>query len=139
MKILLFHDYSIPVGGACRAFYDDADMLVGKGHTVYLFTLGQASGKNNLLKKYKYQTVYIEPSENSIAHFFLKYFSLRLYKTFKQTVKLFGPDIIHIHNNLKSTLSIISAARESHVPVIHTMHDANLACISGYGVNKKTG
>lgn len=139
MKILLMHDNNKPEGGACQVFYDEAKLLTNKGHTVHLFTLDQIANSQPYTKDARLQTVYIEPKDPSIAYFFQKYFSLKLFITFIQTVKKFDPDIIHIHHNLKSTLSIILAAKLYKKPIVHTMHDVNLACISSYGVNKKTG
>lgn len=139
MRILLMHDYTKLIGGASQAFYDVADLLRNKGHAVHVFTLDEYSINKSHPKDQDYQTVYREPKDPSISHFFQKYFSWRLYRNFKQTIKKINPDIIHIHHNLKSTVSILLAAKLSKVPIIHSMHDANLACISSYGVNKKTG
>lgn len=133
------HDYTQLVGGACQLFYDEAKLLKRKGHQVHIFTLNQSEAKKPYLESIDYQTIYHEPKDPSIAHFFQKYFSLKLYQSFKQTIKEFRPDIIHIHNNLKSSLSIILASKKFQIPIIHTLNDANLLCISSYGVNKTTG
>lgn len=133
------HDYNRPVGGACWLFYDEARLLKRKGHNIHIFTLEESFVNKPYLKTINDKTIYYEPKDPSVAHFFQKYFSWKLYQNFKQTIKEFQPDIIHIHNNLKSSLSIILASKYCQIPIVHTLHDANLLCISSYGINKRNG
>lgn len=133
------HDYNQLVGGACQLFYDEVKLLKRKGHQVHVFTLNESMAKKAYLENIDHQTIYHEPRDPSIAHFFQKYFSWKIYQSFKQTIKEFQPNIIHIHNNLKSSLSIILASKHCQIPIVHTLHDANLLCISSYGINKTTG
>ena len=139
MKILMVNDHNIFKGGAYQLFLNEVRLLRKRGNKVHIFTLENKKNYNILNKVYKDYEIYIEPQKSTLSHFFQKYFSFKLYRIFIHSILAFRPDIIHFHTNLKSTLSFYLAAKRFNIPIVHTMHDANLLCLSSWGINRKTG
>lgn len=138
----MVHNYMQINGGSGQVTADEIKLLINNGHDVYFFTLSSPnyfSGINTFPLKRDGQIVYPEPKYPSIRFFLQLYFSIRLYKAFKKTIKQLKPNIIHLHEVRKGTASIVLAARHSGVPTVQTLHDIHLACMSEFGLNKKTG
>lgn len=142
MRILFVHDYKQIDGGASQVISDEIKLLKNRKHSVFLFTFSGPHyfSKSNTfpLNKNK-QITYQEPRAPSIRSSLQTYFSFRLYCTFKKTIEQVKPDIVHLHEVRKGTASIILAAKHSNIPMAHTLHDINLACMSDFGINRKTG
>lgn len=142
MKILMVHDDKQINGGSGQVAADEIELLKKNNHNVYFFTF---SGPNNFSKinifpfDRKNQITYLEPKNPSISFLLQSYFSFRLYRAFKKTIKQVKPDIIHLHEVRKGTASIILAAKHSGIPIVQTLHDTRLACMSEFGLNRKTG
>jgi len=142
MRVLFVHDYKQIDGGASQVLSDEIKLLKNQKHSVFLFTFSGphyfSEGNTFPLNKNN-QITYQESKDPSISSFLQKYFSFKLYKTFKKTIKQVKPDIIHLHEVRKGAASIILAAKHSSIPIVHTLHDINLACMSDFGINRKTG
>lgn len=132
----MVNDQSDFEGGSSQLFINEVSLLKQKGHKIYTFTLGGRKNNNKYSKTY---IICIEPPDKTIFYFFQKYFSFEIYHLFKKIVQDYKPDIIHFHNNIKSTFSFYFVLSKFNIPVVHTLHDANLLCISSVGVNKSNG
>lgn len=142
MRILFVHDYKQIDGGASQVLSDEIKLLNNQKHSVYFFTFSgpHCFSENSTFPLNKNnQITYQEPKDPSVSSFLQKYFSFRLYKTFKKTIEQIKPDIIHLHEVRKGAASIILAAKHSSIPIVQTLHDINLACMSDFGINRKTG
>lgn len=138
----MVHDYKHINGGSGQVAADEIELLKKNGHDVYFFTFSSPnyfSEINTFPISSDKQTIYPEPKYPSISYLLKLYFSLKLYKAFKTTIKQVKPDIIHLHEVRKGAASIILAAKFNGVPIVQTLHDTRLACMSEFGLNVKTG
>ena len=138
----MVHDYKQINGGSGQVAADEIELLKKNNHKVYFFTFSSPnyfSEINAFPLDKKNQIIYLEPKYPSISFFLQLYFSFKLYRVFKKTIKQVKPDIIHLHEVRKGTASIILAAKHSGIPMVKTLHDVHLACLSEFGLNKKTG
>lgn len=138
----MVHDYKQINGGSGQVAADEIELLRKNNHDVYFFTFSKSndfSKINTFPINKENQIIYQEPKYPSIGYLLKLYFSLKLYKEFKKTIKQVKPDIIHLHEVRKGTASIILAAKHSGIPMVQTLHDTRLACISEFGLNRKTG
>ena len=138
----MVHDYKQINGGSGQVAVDEIKLLKKNNHDVYFFTFSSPnyfSEINAFPFDKKNEITYPEPKYPSISFFLQLYFSLKLYKAFKKAIKQVEPDIVHLHEVRKGTASIILAAKHSVIPIVQTLHDTRLACMSEFGLNKKTG
>lgn len=138
----MVHDYKQINGGSGQVVADEIALLKKNNHEVYFFTFSSPnyfSKINTFPINKENQIIYKEPKYPSISYLLKLYFSLKLYKEFKKTIKKVKPDVIHLHEIRKGTASIIIAAKHSSIPMVQTLHDTRLACISEFGLNKKNG
>lgn len=119
----MVNDQSKFEGGSSQLFISEIRLLKQKRHKIFTFT----------------ESVDLEPADKTVAHFFYKYFNLKLYRLFRDSVTNIKPDVIHFHNNIKSTFSFYLVLSSLNIPTIHTLHDVNLLCISSRGTNKYDG
>lgn len=142
MKVLMVHDYKQINGGSGQVAADEMELLKKNNHDVYFFTFSRPndfSEINTFPINKKNQTIYKEPRYPSLSFLLQLYFSFRLYKEFKKITERVKPDIIHLHEVRKGTAPIIFAAKHCGIPMVQTLHDTRLACISEFGLNRKTG
>lgn len=137
----MVHDYKQINGGSGQVAADEMELLKKNNHEVYFFTFSSSNNFSEIntfpLDK-KNQIIYPEPKYPSISFFLQLYFSLKLYRVFKKTIKQIRPDIIHLHEIRKGTASIILAAKHSNIPMVKTLHDVHLTCLSEFGLCKET-
>jgi len=134
MKIILTNDFYEDYGGAGQVFDNSLNLLKKHSHEVSSFVLAENSLGEEIKKTGSY---FIKP-KNRLNLFFLKYFNYPLYIKFRNFIRKTHPDIIHCHQNYCSPLSLLLAARLENIPVVQTIHDFGLSCMS-IGINRKTG
>lgn len=60
------------------------------------------------------------------------FFNPKSYETVDKEIKLFLPDIIHVHNLFyEATPSVLKCAKDNGVPVVMTLHNFRLVCPNG--------
>lgn len=131
MKILQVNKYHYPRGGADRYYLDLGERLELSGHDVAYFAMKHPNNKPSIWEKYFVSRV---SYNESVWRYALKIpgrtiYSLAAKKKFKQLVKDFRPDIIHIHNIYHQiSPSILDVAYKAGIPVVMHLHDYKLVC-----------
>jgi glycosyltransferase involved in cell wall biosynthesis len=116
MRILIVHNYYQQRGGEDIVVETEANLLTQKGHDVRLWARNNSEFPSFSFLK-KIQTLWRMP------------WSTASYKTMKQMVREFRPDIVHVHNTyFLITPSIYYACREEHVPVVQSIFNYRLIC-----------
>ena len=131
MKVLLVNKFNWLKGGADKYFLDLADLLQANNIEVAKFCMKHP---NNLPSKYDHYFVSnIDFNKRSLWQM-LRYVGRILYsfeakRKFAQLLKEFQPDIIHIHNIYHQiSPSILTVAKQHHIPVVMHVHDYKLVC-----------
>ncbi len=127
MRILYVHDNCYHVGGAETYLFSLMELVKESGHETYFFSTDK-------VKEEKNNSVYIyrEPNKNRISsHISHYYFDFGVYNALRKWLKKVTPDIMHLNLNWKYPVSIILAARSEKIPVVQTIHDIRVVCISG--------
>lgn len=131
MKVLHFNDNYDRVGGAERYFYGVCEELEKRGVITYKVGFSKKTmkiGKRDFTLK--------SPLRSKIWPF-LSYFSPPIYEGFKNILEKVKPDIVHIHNNYLSSISILKPCVDIKIPIVQTVHDFMMVCPSGWAVRKK--
>jgi glycosyltransferase involved in cell wall biosynthesis len=115
MKILALHNKYRQEGGEDQVFHSESELLKSKGHAV---------------EKLEFH------NEGRISPFKLLHNSSSV-KRFKETVKNFQPDILHVHNLFhQASPAILTAAKELKLAVVMTLHNYRLICANGLLLRK---
>ncbi len=105
MKVLLVNDFLDEAGGTEQIVRATRELLEENGHSVLLY----APAKHGPL----------------IDHFF----SIRHYFSVLREIRMFRPDIMHVHNIYRNVSpSVLLAARRLNIPVVMTLHDFQIVC-----------
>ncbi|WP_088013309.1 glycosyltransferase family 4 protein [Gottfriedia acidiceleris] len=115
-NILIVHNfYQIP-GGEDSVVENEKNLLVEKGHNVFLYTR-----HNNDLKNKGIFGKLLLPLETI--------FSIKTYFEIKKIIRNKKIDIVHVHNTLPLiSPSVYYAARHSNATVVQTIHNFRLMC-----------
>jgi hypothetical protein len=117
--VLIVHNrYRYP-GGEERVVDLQRDVLGAHGHRVDMY--GEDSGA--------YQG---RPFVQRVVDALSMPFSIRHYRSFRQKIKEFRPDVIHVHNVFPLlTPSIYRAAAAEGIPVVQSVHNYRFLCSNG--------
>jgi len=128
MKILLITDTHQQIGGAEKHFYELKKELKKQKLSVYSLTFGS---KNKEGKDFK---IIKETKSLFVRHFYRLFFNSAKYNEIKDYIDKINPDVIHLHNINKYTISLLKAV-EGH-KVVQTVHDYGLIWPSLWNVHK---
>ncbi|GAB4017697.1 hypothetical protein GCM10028808_49850 [Spirosoma migulaei] len=118
MRVLLIHNFYQQAGGEDTVFQQEAAMLRENGVDVETLTFTNENFEGTFLNKFGSATrsLYNTDSGNRAG----------------QVIDRFRPDVVHIHNLFyTATAAVIRAAKQRSVPVVMTLHNYRLVCISG--------
>lgn len=120
MRILLITDnYNIDAGGAEKHFFYLKDLLE-KDNDVYTLGFDRGSFEDK-------KTKIIRCPENKFFRYLSRvFFYPTIYFEIKKYINKIKPDVIHIHNINKYTISTLFAIKG--YPIVNTVHDYNLLC-----------
>ncbi|MBN1799624.1 MAG: glycosyltransferase family 4 protein [Spirochaetales bacterium] len=132
MKILMVNKFFWPKGGSERVFFEEAEFLKAKGHTLSFFSMHD---KRNLpcdQNGYFIRHVNYEKFAG-IKQELLKaaklIYSVEAKHNIKRLLDDFKPDLVHLHNiHHQISPSILDALREYNIPAAITLHDYKLVC-----------
>lgn len=128
MKILLLHNHYRIRGGEDSVFEAERDMLRSAGHAVETWEthnddLREGGGPLARLRLFA-RTVW-----NGAA-----------YRELRARLRRDRPDIVHVHNFFPQfSPSVFWACAKERVPVVLTLHNYRLACLTGYLYRPETG
>lgn len=132
MKILLVNKYFYLRGGSERVFFNEAELLRGRGHRVIFFSM---AGAPNLPSDRS--GCFIEAIDYERPGSFGKRLAAGLKIIYsREAAKKIGrlldrerPEIAHLHNiHHQISPSILPALRDRRVPVVMTLHDYKMVC-----------
>ncbi len=105
MKVILVHDFLDETGGAEQIVHATKQLLEEEGHSALLYAPATAGSGAGAL------------------------FSVHHYRSLLRQIRLFGPDIVHVHGMYRNvSASVLLAARRMGVPVAMTLHDFQIVC-----------
>ena len=116
MNVLMVNDYADAGGGAEVYVNSLRRLLEARGHSTRLLA-GTATG---------------------IASLASRTFSIREYRRTVHAVQTFRPDVVHVHNcgrNVSPAPALV--AHRSGVPVVMTVHDAQIVCPKTWMIDDK--
>ena len=130
MKILMISNMLFPMGGVETYMMSISEELKRLGHEVEFF--GMEDKRNTLTNKfgiYKRNIDYKKLSIKTLTYPMSVIYSFNSRRKLKKLLKLYKPDIIHLNTiNFNITPSIISLISKFRIPIIKTIHDAQIAC-----------
>lgn len=118
MRVLLVHNYYRQAGGEDTIFEQEVDLLRANGVAVETLIFTNDSFDGTLLG-------------NAVSALRSLY-NTRSARQVSGAIDAFQPDIIHIHNLFyTASASVIRAAKQHRIPVVMTLHNYRLVCVSG--------
>ena len=135
MRILHVNDVGFHVGGAETNLFSIMRLFQDESHEQFLFAFKGDTRKSENTKVFE-----CRPSKPKIPSLGLfeprLYFNRRIYNALGKHIRDINPDVIHLHNNLVHTNSVLLAARNSGKPVVQTAHDCGVVCPTTWCVRK---
>lgn len=131
MKVLHFNDNYSLKGGAERYFHGVCEELKKRNAITY-----KVGFSDETRKRSEWEFTLKSPLCSKIWPF-LSYFSPAICGQFKEILKKVKPDVVHIHNNYLSSISILKPCVDLKIPMVQTVHDFMMACPSGWAVRRK--
>ena len=111
MRILFIHTFYKLPGGEDAVVQNEINLLTEAGHEVDLLSFNNAGG--------------------ALLKLFLMPYNALAAKQTKDRLKVFRPDIVHIHNlHFAASAAVIRAINGAKIPMVMTVHNYRLLCPS---------
>ena len=148
MKIALVNYRYFISGGPERYYFNIKEILEKKGHEVIPFSIKSSRNLPNGYEKYFLDIVddevYFAQAKKSVKvilkSFTRMFYSFEAKRKFKQLLSDTKPDLVYImqmHNKISP--SIVDAAKEMHIPVVHRISDFQYMCPNALFYNDRKG
>lgn len=148
MKIALVNYRYFISGGPERYYFNIKEILEKKGHEVIPFSIKSSRNLPNDYEKYFLDIVddevYFAQAKKSVKvilkSFTRMFYSFEAKRKFKQLLSDTKPDLVYImqmHNKISP--SIVDAAKEMHIPVVHRISDFQYMCPNALFYNDRKG
>lgn len=149
MKILLVNYRYFFSGGPERYYFNIKEVLERHGHIVIPFSVKSSRNEQNDYEDYYLDAVddkvYFAESDKRDLRLVVKSFSRMFYsfeakRKFKRLLRDTSPDVVYIiqyHNKISP--SILDAAKEMGVPVVHRISDFQYICPNALFYNTRKG
>ncbi len=149
MKICLVNYRYFISGGPERYYFNIKEILEKNGHEVIPFSVKSSRNLPNDYEKYFLDIVddevYFAQAKKKTPRMIVKsftrmFYSLEAKRKMKQLIRDTKPDLVYImqmHNKISP--SIVDAAREMHVPVVHRISDFQYMCPNALFYNDRIG
>ena len=114
MRVLMMHDYLVPLGGAEKFFFMTKKLLEDNGHTV------EVMGSDR---------------RDNISSFFSRWFNIGRYLEAKKIISEFKPDVVYSFSIYKAlSPSPLIAAKQANIPVVVQAVDPHIVCPVSWAV-----
>lgn len=121
MKILLAHNKYQQAGGEDSVYESELGLLLDNGMDVRSYL----ASNDEIQFGWKNPTKPFSVAVNTL-------WSRKVYKEFITILKSWKPDVVHFHNTFPTiSPSAYYACKNSHIPVVQTLHNFRLFCASG--------
>lgn len=148
MKIVLVNYRYFISGGPERYYFNIKEILEKNGHEVIPFSIKSSRNLPNDYEKYFLDIVddevYFAQAKKSVKvilkSFTRMFYSFEAKRKFKQLLSDTKPDLVYVmqmHNKISP--SIVDAAKEMHIPVIHRISDFQYMCPNALFYNDRKG
>lgn len=148
MKIVLVNYRYFISGGPERYYFNIKEILEKNGHEVIPFSIKSSRNLPNDYEKYFLDIVddevYFAQAKKSVKvilkSFTRMFYSFEAKRKFKQLLSDTKPDLVYImqmHNKISP--SIVDAAKEMHIPVVHRISDFQYMCPNALFYNDRKG
>lgn len=129
MKILQINNYFYKCGGIETLYFNTIDLLRRYGHDVIPFSSIDKNSYESEFEIYFVKEKEIRNSFDKIFHCWGRFYSKEAKQNIKKLLKIFKPDIAHIHNiNGRITFSILPVLREFNIPIVASIHGFKYLC-----------
>lgn len=127
MKILMVNKFHYLKGGSEKYYFELAELLKEKGHTVAFFSM---DNEKNIHTNYKeYFVKPIDLNNGSKLQALDVIYSKENMKIMEEALEDFKPDIVHLNNFQRQlSASIIEPIIKKHIPIVFTAHDVQAIC-----------
>lgn len=127
MRILLVNKFHYLRGGSEKYYFELAQLLKSKGHTVGFFSMKHE--ENITTSDTEYFVEEIDLNTGSKLKALDVIYSQENKRLMAKALEEFKPDIVHINNFQRQlSASIIDAIKEKNIPIVMTVHDLNPIC-----------
>lgn len=127
MRILLVNKFHYLRGGSEKYYFELAQLLKSKGHTVGFFSMKHE--ENITTGDAEYFVEEIDLNTGSKLKALDVIYSQENKRLMAKALEEFKPDIVHINNFQRQlSASIIDAIKEKNIPIVMTAHDLNPIC-----------
>ncbi|MGD9140178.1 MAG: glycosyltransferase family 4 protein [bacterium] len=132
MKVLQVNKYFYVRGGSERYYFDLCDLLAGRGHEVFHFSMthsrNRPSPQADMFMSHVDLNAPMSATERVAAAGRLLY-SREATRRMEAIIDRYRPDVVHMHNiSRQITPSIVSVTSARGIPTVKTQHDYSLVC-----------
>lgn len=118
MRILLIHNYYQQAGGEDAVFTQEVNLLREQGFPVETLTFTNESFDGSFWGNLRSASMALYNTESA--------------RRLEEVIKQFRPDVVHLHNLFyTASASVIRVAKQHGLPVVMTLHNYRLVCVSG--------
>ncbi len=129
-KILLITDNHNPDGGGAEKYFFTLKSALEKQANLEVYSLSfgpeDKIDNNSIILK--------ETAKPLLRYFWRLFFNPFKYQQIRRAIKRINPDVIHLHNVKKYTISLLKAVRP--YPVVQTLHDYACICPTGWNLHQ---
>ena len=127
MRILLVNKFHYLRGGSEKYYFELAQLLKSKGHTVGFFSMKHEENITTGDAEYFVEEIDLNTGSKLKALDII--YSQENKRLMTKALEEFKPDIVHINNFQRQlSASIIDAIKEKNIPIVMTAHDLNPIC-----------
>lgn len=127
MRILLVNKFHYLRGGSEKYYFELAQLLKSKGHTVGFFSMKHEENITTGDEEYFVEEIDLNTGSKLKALDVI--YSQENKRLMAKALEEFKPDIVHINNFQRQlSASIIDAIKEKNIPIVMTAHDLNPIC-----------
>lgn len=132
MKILLINKFLYPKGGDAISVIETGKLLKSKGHDVAYWGMKHPKNPSYSNQRYFVDNIDFNVKLSTVEKIKLAskvIYSLEAKRKIKQFLKVFKPDIVHLHNFAHQiSPSVLDVFAAQNIPMVMTMHDYKIAC-----------
>ncbi|MHB0976430.1 MAG: glycosyltransferase [Candidatus Aquicultorales bacterium] len=132
VSVLSVNKFHYVRGGAERVALEEQELLKGRGHKVYPFSMRHGENRSSATERFFVSNVDFGAAGGGLAKVRASarvIYNLEAKRKIKALVDEVKPDVAHLHNICHQlSPAVIDGLRQSRLPVVMTLHDYKLIC-----------